>query len=68
VTRAWSCTCDPTRGDSCRVCDGTARDERDPNYFQERPGDAEAGDPRTHGRSPLWAFIYPHLADQGDVA
>lgn len=27
--RARICPCDPTRGESCRLCDGTASDERE---------------------------------------
>lgn len=63
MSRQWSCTCDPTRGDSCRVCDGTARDERDPNWRVPEPLEPYV----SPGRRPLWTFIYP-ITDQGDVA
>lgn len=29
LIRAGFCPCDPTRGQSCRNCDGTAADERE---------------------------------------
>jgi hypothetical protein len=40
--RARLCVCDQTRGDSCRLCDGTAADEAELRGYQPRPRERSA--------------------------
>jgi hypothetical protein len=63
VTWEYFPTCSHTAPDSCRHCDGTARDERDPNW--RVPAPIEPYEPP--GKRPLWTYIYP-TSTEGDAA
>jgi hypothetical protein len=40
--RAGICPCDDSRGDSCRLCDGTAADESELRGYKPRPRERSA--------------------------